>query len=246
MTMLKTKFRLNRPMRCWVTLSLACALGVSLSSWAVQVPNYKITYEVVIKKLVAGDLIIEVNETDAGDVTIRGETFPNMLARTFGDGKIIEIIKYQKVGEELRLKSVKEIKGEDQSQVKESFVDWNKKTIRIGDKTVAFTSNTQMDAYTLPFLRVLGVDEASKGSSTTVVSAKRIQDYVYENPVAKTIKVEGKSYETTRYTKFKKNDKTRKISLWLSKTSPAIPLKIEVTHKGKPYSWVTVLKTENN
>ncbi len=227
---------------------LLAFLGLLMSPflWALQVPNYKITYEVVIKKIVAGELVIDVNETNDGDVTIRGETFPNMLARTFGDGKIIEIIEYQKIGDELRLKSVKEIKGKDQSKVKESFIDWDKKTIRTGDKTTAFTNNTQMDAYTLPFLRVLGMDEASKDSSTTVVSAKKTQDYVYENPVHETIKVEGKPFKTTRYTKYKKHDKTRKISLWVSETPPAMPVKIEVTRKGKPYSWVTVLKTENN
>ncbi len=215
-------------------------ISASLPVIALEVPNYTITYEVVVKKLVAGELVIKVSEDKTGAVTVRGETFPNMLAKTFGDGKVVEIIKYKKVDGELRLQSVKEIKGEAQDQIRESVVNWEDKTITTNGNTTAFTPSTQMDAYTLPFLRVLGLDEASEDSSTKVVSAKKSLDYIYQAPIKETLNFNRKTYKATRYTKYRSNDKKRTISLWVSDHPPVMPLKVEVTKKGKRHSWVTI------
>ncbi|MFT5608693.1 MAG: hypothetical protein ACI9PZ_002510 [Parvicella sp.] len=221
-------------------------LGYVGTTSALKVPSYTITYEVVVKKFVAGDLVIDVSEDDKGIVTIHGETFPNMFARTLGDGKVIEIIKYQKVNGSLRLQSVKEIKGKAQDQIRESVVNWKKKTITTNGQTTAFTPNTQMDAYTMPFLRVLGLDEASEDSETKVVSAKKAVDYIYESPTKESLEVNNKLYEANRYSKYRSNNKNKKISLWVSENTPVMPLKVEVSKKGKRHSWVTITDIKHN
>ena len=229
-------------------LGLFVALLLGLPSGDVNafsnIPGYTLTYSVQYKGTGLGKLVISVEE-QSDEVVVHGETFPNALASLFGDGKIVETIEYQKVPEGLRLAKVTERKGHDGSQVDVAEVSALGDRIEFKNgKSYRIKPTDQLDSYTFPFLSLLGLHDSKAGEKESVVSAKRMSKYVYQNPSKERVSVPAGEFAALKTTKSRADSK-KSISVWITESLPRYPLKIEVLRNGKRDATISLLSKES-
>ncbi len=225
-------------------LSLPLALGLSgLASAFTDIPSYKLKYKVLFKGTSLGELQISV-KNQGDQVVVFGETFPNTLASLIGDGKVVEIIEYKKTDDGLRLAKVTEKKGRDLSKISIAEVSPAADRIELKNgESYNISPSEQVDAYTFPFLSLLGLHDSKAGEKERVVSTKRVRQYTYEKAVREQLTVPAGTFATLR-TRKSRSDSSKSISIWVTESQPRFPVKIEVIRKGKKEATISLLSKE--
>ncbi len=107
-------------------------------------------------------------------------------------------------------------------------------------KHIALHPGEQLDAAAFPLLLMLRppAELAATQAQTQVqarvreVSAKRVRDYRYENPVAETVRVPAGEFPAWKISRHRIDRPEERVSVWLHRASNPIPLKIVLTKKG--------------
>lgn len=218
-------------------------LPIGLATAFTDIPAYTLTYRVEFKGTDLGELVISVKNLD-DRVKVVGETFPNALASLIGDGKVVEIIEYQKTNNGLRLSKVTEKKGHDLSKVTVAEVSPVGDRVEFKDgKAYSISPSDQLDAYTFPFLSMLGLHDSIVGEKEHVVSAKKIRQYTYQQAITEQVIVPGGTFTALKTVK-SRSDGEKSIAIWTTEAEPRYPLKIEVLRKGKREATISLLNKE--
>ncbi len=196
-----------------------------------DIPAYTLRYEVEFRGSAIGELEIEIKKTD-GHVIVRGETFPNALANLFGDGKVIETIKYTEQGDKLLLTHLTEQKGQVNPETKQLIVDHQQNTLVTDRDQIEISREDQIDAYTFPLLSILGLTDSTSGSEEKLVTAEKVREYRYAEPSRETITTTAGTFETLKTSKTRV-DKPKTIALWLTESKPTMPVQIQVDKNGE-------------
>ncbi len=230
-----------------VATFVAPLLLLPVVSHAIEpLPFYTLRYLVELRGTEAGDLVIDIQEKGKNAVVIRGETFPNMLAQLIGDGKIIELIEYQKTGNSLQLTKVSEKHGEN-GKLEVATIDPKSKTIRLNNgKTYSADFDDQIDAYSFPFLSLIGEPDETKGQSEQVVSTDSVKKYAYDDPINESLTTPAGTFKTVKISKHRVDGNNRKIAVWITEKAPRFPVKIQVLKGGNSHATITLIKKSNN
>ena len=235
----------QRSLRALGVALLFCSLSlptVSLAYSVEDIPSYTLRYSVTYRGSAIGELEIQIKK-QAGEVIVRGETFPNALASLFGDGKVIETIKYTQQGDKLLLTRLTQQKGQSNPKTSELIVDRDKNTLLTRDKQITIAKDDQIDAYTFPLLSILGLNDSASGSEEKLVTAEKVREYRYHEPSHETITTQAGTFKTLKTSKTRL-DKPKTIALWLTETQPFMPVQIQVDKKGKPEVSIKLIKAE--
>lgn len=207
-----------------------------------DIPSYTLTYSVQYRGTDLGELVIATSQ-QGEKVLVNGETFPNSIAYLLGDGKVKEVIEYQRTDKGLRLVKVTELMGKDFSKKRVAKVSPMADRIELSnEESYHINPSEQVDAYTFPFLSLLGMNDSSPGQQERVVSTKRVRKYVYDAPVAENISVPAGRFATEKSSKRRVGDSSKVITVWISEDMPRFPVKIEVTKKGKKDATITLIE----
>lgn len=232
MTTLLSFLRLQkRKIACAGIIALAGLSTTSFAYKAQDIPSYTLRYTVEFRGSSIGELEISI-KTSGDDVIVRGETFPNALANLFGDGKVIETIKYTEYGDKLVLTTLTEKKGQSNPQTKQLHVDHQKNTLLAHKNIIKISPEDQIDAYTFPLLSILGLTDSSSGSEEKLVTAEKVREYRYHPPTHETITTDAGTFKTLKKSKTRVN-KPKTIALWLTESAPIMPVQIQIDRDGK-------------
>ncbi len=231
----RSKFLLTCFLSLFATISLAYGFGVQ------DIPTYTLRYAVAYKGSAIGELEIRI-EKSAEKVIVHGETFPNMLANFFGDGKVIETIEYTQHGKQLLLSRLTERKGRKNPDIKQLEVDRKKGKLITQKGQFSIAKDEQIDAYTFPLLSILGLSDARQGSQERLVSADKVRRYQYHSPSKETISTPAGTFKTIKKSKTR-TDNNKTIILWLTETQPIMPVKIQIVKKGRREATITLINS---
>lgn len=219
-----------------------CLPSVGFAYSIEDIPSYTLRYSVEYRGSSIGELEIQIKKLK-GDVIVRGETFPNALASLFGDGKVIETIKYTQQGDKLLLTQLTQRKGQSNPKTSELVVDRKKNILTTQEKQFIIAKDDQIDAYTFPLLSILGLSDSTSGSEEKLVSAENVRLYRNHDPSHETVTTDAGTFKTLKTSKTRV-DKPKTIALWLTETQPFMPVQIQVDKKGKPEVTIKLIKVE--
>ncbi len=222
-------------------------LPVIADAESISIPSYTLRYKVSIKGIGLGELLIS-SRNNQDTTLVRGETFPNAFANLIGDGKVVELIEYQKSDNGLKLSHITETTGKEQLEISEAQIAPEGGEISLsGDKVYRFKPDEQIDAYTFPFLTLLGLSDTEEGSTERVVSTSRVHQYQYQKSIRETISVPAGTFDTLKISKQRVNDEKHQktIRAWVTVESPRYPVKIEIDQRGRPSAVIVLLNKED-
>ncbi len=213
--------------RCIITLLLLTCTGSIAAAASIQsIPVYTLRYNVSFQGNSLGELEISIRQQDM-KVIVRGETFPNALARMFGDGKIIETVEYAQQGGNLRLISLTEQKGSSDPETKALYIDRPNHQIIAGEQRISLSGEEQIDAYTFPLLSILGLSDTREGHQVDLVSAEKVRHYRYLAAERETIYNQAGAFKTLRKTRTRL-DNSKTIAIWVTEEAPLMPVQIQI------------------
>jgi len=225
-------WRSSRHGRAFLTALIALSTMYTTISPATslpKVPSYTLRYAIDFQGNKLGEL--EISLQHKGEkIIVRGETFPNALARMFGDGKIVETVEYIKQGQQLRLVQLVEEKGDVHPIRKALYVDRENHRVIANGKHIGLSDSEQIDAYTFPLLSILGLSDTTPGHEVKLVSAEKIRRYRYLPTEHETIHNLAGSFSTLKQSRTHMgNGKT--IAIWVTESAPRLPVQIQVSRQ---------------
>lgn len=224
-------------------VSLALLLWAAPAATAAEIAEIEQTlrYAASYGNTSVGEIEIDIRaEHDGGGYVVTSRGNPSGLAAMFVKPRISVTRFVRQHGEVVLDRGSEGIVGGDEEERsfqlnragrRIAFSDGEYKAIQPGDRFVASA---------FPLLLMLRQIDGIAATRVREVSARRVRDYIYEQPVAETIQVPAGAFPSWKITRRRDGRPSDSVTVWLHRNeheateaaADRLPLKIAITKRG--------------
>jgi hypothetical protein len=193
-----------------------------------QVLKYSVSYG--SKKV--GTIEINIRNENGGYV-VTSTSKPGAMAKMFMKDHVSDTRFIQHEDKVVLDSGTEQLKGKDGYDRGFQFDRGQGRIEFSNGKHADIKPDDEFEAVTFPLLLMLQpVESIKEGSQLREVSAKRIRNYTYENPVEETVKVPAGEFSSWKIVRHRSDRPEDSVTVWLEKSANPVPLQIAINKKG--------------
>lgn len=224
--------------RCAPAVAIAVAVALALApagASATAIQDQTLRYALFYERIDAGEVTVDIRNQDAGYV-VTSTAKPSRLASLFvkAHHSATRFVRHHGevalAGGDERLLGANGEDGYawwfrfDRARARVEFSNGDARPIAPGER---------FEAAAFPLLLMLRPLAGLGGTRVVEVSARRARDYIFEPPVAESVRVPAGEFASWKISRHRSDKPDDRVSVWLRRDGEPLPLKIQVTKRGR-------------
>lgn len=180
----------------------------------------------------AGEIEVVIKR-EGDEYLVTSISHPSLLAQMFLESYTLES-RFSFDGEQLQLKSGKEILSETGEVQREFNVNHDNKVLSFSaGEPLNLPEGIRIEADSFPLLLMSSDLNTLAGQTYLSVSPKRARQYVYQEPEQESLSVPAGEFSTIKIVGVRSDSPDRKVNVWLNTGDDQIPVKITTSKDGR-------------